>query len=112
MNNDTNSRTAVASDVLLAEVRSYIAFGLRQRNAAKTGGSEAKVMYWTGYVFAMRTVESSIEREAKSATQRREAFCCCAAELTEAANPDPVCADCGADLPDDGYCGCKEEGEG
>ena len=28
----------------------------------------------------------------------------------EQRNPDPVCADCGRDLPGDGYCGCGTAG--
>ena len=24
-------------------------------------------------------------------------------------NPDPVCADCGRDLPANGYCSCRED---
>jgi len=27
-------------------------------------------------------------------------------------NPEPVCADCGNDLPPDGYCPCQAEKEG
>ena len=63
----------VRSKSSLAEVRGYIAFGLRQRDSEKIGGNEAKVMYWTGYVFAMRTVENSMERESNAPAEARAA---------------------------------------
>ena len=72
-NEQTESGAQVPCISLLAEVRSYIAFGLRQRDSEKIGGNEAKVMYWTGYIFAMRTVENSMEREANISVRREPA---------------------------------------
>jgi hypothetical protein len=61
---DAPAHTPAPPNDLLDEVRHYIAFGLRQRNSEKIVGTDATVMYWTGYILAMRTVEDSIERKA------------------------------------------------
>jgi hypothetical protein len=47
---------------LLAEVRFHIQCAIRMREGAKRDGCKGEDMYWTGYLFAMRTVEGSIAR--------------------------------------------------